>query len=55
MDNDAKSCYDRIVANLALLTSHSFGVPTENCQTVGETLKQTQFRIRTAMGDSERA
>ena len=52
MDNGAKSCYDRMVATLALLVSHKFGVPTEFCQTVGETLRTMQFSIRTAMGDS---
>ena len=52
MDNDAKSCYDRIVATVALLASHKFGVPSEFCKTVGETLKTMQFSIRTAMGDS---
>ena len=53
MDNDAKSCYDRIVASIALLISHHFGVPEEICQTVGETLRTMKFRLRTAMGDSE--
>lgn len=52
MDNDAKSCYDRIVASLALLISHKYGVPKQYCQTVGETLRQMQFSIRTAMGNS---
>jgi hypothetical protein len=52
MDNDAKSCYDRIVATIALLVSHKFGVPETFCKTVGETLRTMQFSIRTAMGDS---
>lgn len=52
MDNDAKSCYDRIVASLALLVSHKYGVPEQHCKTVGDTLRQMQFCIRTAMGDS---
>lgn len=52
MDNDAKSCYDRIVATLALLVSHKFGVPENFCKTVGETLRTMQFSVRTAMGDS---
>ena len=53
MDNDARSCYDRVVALLALLISHHFGVPEEICQTVGETLRTMQFKLRTALGDSE--
>lgn len=52
MDNDAKSCYDRIVASLALLTSKHFGVSTEICETVGATLQAMHFKVRTAMGDS---
>ena len=52
VDNDAKSCYDRIVATLALLMSNKFGAPDEFCRTVGSTLRTMQFSIRTAMGDS---
>lgn len=52
LDNDAKSCYDRIVASLALIISHHFGVPEEICQTVGETLRTMKFRLCKAMGDS---
>ena len=52
MDNDAKSCYDRIIASVALLVSHHFGVPESICKTVGDTLESMQFRIRTAMGVS---
>lgn len=52
MANNAKSCYDRIVANFALLVSHKFGVPKEYCETVGNTLRNMQFSIRTAMEDS---
>ena len=52
MDNDAKSCYDRIIASMALLVSHHFGVPESICNTVGDTLESMQFRIRTAMGVS---
>lgn len=55
MDNDAKSCYDRTVASLALLISHHFGVPDHICKTVGITLKSMAFRIRTAMGVSQQS
>lgn len=53
MDNDAKSCYDRIVASLALLISNHFGVPDEICHTVGETLRTMQFKLQTALGNSD--
>jgi hypothetical protein len=52
LDNDAKPCYDRIVASLALIISHHFGVPEETYQTVGETLRTMKFRLRTDMGVS---
>lgn len=40
--NDAKSCYDRIIATIALLVSHKFGAPEEFCKTVGETFLTVQ-------------
>jgi hypothetical protein len=52
MDNDARSCYGRIVASMALMISHHFAVPEEICRTVGETLRTMQFGLRVAMGDS---
>ena len=30
-DNDAKSCYDHIIMNLALLASQQLGMPTSIC------------------------
>lgn len=53
MDNDAKSCYNRILASLALIISHHFGVPEELCKTVGNTLRLMQLRLRTDMGVSD--
>lgn len=42
------------MAALALMISHHFGVPEEICRTVGETLRTMKFRLRTAMGDSDK-
>jgi hypothetical protein len=52
MDSNARSCYDRIAALMALMISHHFGAPEAICRTVGETLRTIQFRLRAVMGDS---
>jgi hypothetical protein len=53
MDNDAMSCYDHIICNLAMIVSQYVGMPTTPAVTQAETLKQMCFRIRTALGDSK--
>jgi hypothetical protein len=53
IDNDAKSCFDRILCNVAMLISLYFGISIKMCTLQATTLKETIFRIRTAMGDSE--
>lgn len=55
MDNDAKSCYDRIICNLAMMVSQYFGVSREAASMQAETLQKMIFRIRTAIRDSQRA
>jgi hypothetical protein len=52
MDNDAKSCYDRIICNLAMLISRFFGMPLHACRLQAKTLHRMIFRLRTALGDS---
>jgi Reverse transcriptase (RNA-dependent DNA polymerase) len=54
IDNDAKSCFDRIMCNLGMAVSGYFGIPICYRKMQANTLKNTTFRIRTAMGDSER-
>jgi hypothetical protein len=54
IDNDTKSCIDRILCNVAMLISQHFGVPQKICELHATTLKQTTFKIRTALGDSTR-
>jgi Reverse transcriptase (RNA-dependent DNA polymerase) len=53
IDNDAKSCYDRIICNVAMLISQYYGIPTEFCNMQAETLRKTKFYIRTALGESK--
>jgi hypothetical protein len=53
MDNDAKSCYDRIICNLAMMISQHYGVPNDAASMQAETLQKMLFHIRTAIGDSK--
>jgi hypothetical protein len=52
IDNDAKSCYDRIICNLAMMVSRYYGVPLNFCNMQGETLKNSVFNIRTGLEDA---
>jgi hypothetical protein len=52
MDNDATSCYDRIIVNLAMLISKYFGMPNQMCKVQAATLENMQYKLRTALGDS---
>jgi hypothetical protein len=54
IDNDAKSCFDRILCNFAMIISRYHGVPKSFCDTQAKTLQFTKFRLRTAIGDSKR-
>ena len=52
MDNDAKSCYDRILCNLAMLISQYFGISNSLASVQAKTLRNMKFRLRTAIGNS---
>jgi hypothetical protein len=52
MENDAKSCYDRIICNLAMIISQYYGLSPETVNAHGTTLKSMKYRLRTALGDS---
>jgi hypothetical protein len=53
LDNDAKSCFDRIIVALAMIISRYFGMTKLACKMQAKTLQNMQFRIRTALGDSQ--
>jgi hypothetical protein len=55
MDNDAKSCYDRIICNLAMMISQHYGGSKEAASMQAATLQKMLFRIRTAIGDSKQS
>jgi hypothetical protein len=52
MDKDAKSCYNRIIYNLAMMVSKYFGISERACFTHAKTLKNMLFCLQTALGDS---
>jgi hypothetical protein len=52
IDNDAKSCYDRMICNLSMAISFYYGVPKNYCQMLANNLKNSKFKIRTGLGDS---
>lgn len=47
MENDAKSCYDRMISSLIMLTSRSVGLSRNVCRTVGSTFAKTKHHITT--------
>jgi hypothetical protein len=52
MDNDAESCYDRIICNLAMIISQYYEVTRNMAELQATTLKKMKFRLRTALGES---
>jgi hypothetical protein len=54
MDNDEKSCYDRIICNLAVIISQYYGLSHNMALLQATTLKKMKFRLRTALGGSTR-
>ena len=52
-DNDASSCYDRILPQLAAIAGRRQGLPSSIVQVNTATLKQARYRLRTALGVSK--
>ena len=48
-----KSCYDRIICAVAMPISGYYGIPYSFRKMQAVTLKNTKFRLNTAMGDSK--
>ena len=53
LDNDAKSCYDRIVMSYAMLRFKQLGMPDSACQCLGDFLDRTNYHVKTNLGVSE--
>ena len=54
MDNDASSCYDRIVPSLSSLVGRSLGINKNVTAVHGKILKETRFTLQTAAGLSSK-
>jgi exonuclease III len=52
-DNDAASCYDRIIAAIASIIARAHGQHRDVCFVHADTLRQAKFRLKTAMGVSD--
>ena len=52
-DNDAKSCFDRIVMLFPSILSQRLGMPAKVCNLLLTTLSQTQYKTKTTHGVSK--
>ena len=52
-DNDAASCYDRIIPALASLIGRKFGMHRNVVFVHAQTLEETQYKLKTSMGVSD--
>jgi hypothetical protein len=52
-DNDATSCYDRIVPGTAMLISRKYGLHRNVAAVCGKTLQEAHYKIKTMLGVSE--
>ena len=52
-DHDATSCYDRILAAIASITSRKFGMHRNVTLVMANTLKECKYRLKTMLGVSE--
>ena len=53
--NDADSCYDRIIVNLASVISLCHGVPPEVASIQGQMLEHAKYYIKTGLGISDKS
>jgi hypothetical protein len=52
-DNDAASCYDRIIPAFASLINRKYGLNRQVAVVHGRTLQEARYKLRTAVGISE--
>jgi hypothetical protein len=52
-NNDAASCYDRIIAAFASLINRKYGLHCQLAVVHGRTLQEARYKLRTAVGISE--
>ena len=51
-NNDMKSCFDRIMAHIALLHIQSYGMPQELASIMGDFLQYARYYVKTGIGVS---
>ena len=54
-DNDAIGCFDRIIAEVGMLTCRRIGLPKKASEFICKILKATKHKVRTAHGTSEKS
>ena len=52
-DNDATSCYDRILPAMASIASRKFGAPRGMTMVMANTLEEARYKLKTQLGISE--
>ena len=53
LQHDSKACFDRIINSHAMLTSRKFEVPDKIRKIYSATLRNTKYRVQTALGVSK--
>ena len=51
-DHDAKSCYDRIIPNLAMMTSRHYGMTRAGIRLMGQFLLHARYQLATSLEHS---
>ena len=54
-NNDLKQCFDRLMSHLVQLNQQSYGLPSNIAKILGDFLQQAIYKIKTAMGVSDRS
>ena len=54
-DNDATSCYDRILPNMASIACRKFGLHKNMAFAWAKTLEEAKYKLRTMLGVSEKS
>ena len=53
-DNDAKSCYDRILINIATLICRNYGLSADSTDFLANFLSDAEYRLKTKLGVSDK-
>jgi hypothetical protein len=53
MENDATTCFDRMIPSLVMISLRAYGVPENLVELIGKTLEKMRYRIKTKIGISK--